>query len=58
MTGQRALALVIVLALLSVAGIVGMLLVEAGGADGVLLLVAALPLAAGALLYWNHRDPS
>jgi len=51
-TGARALTLVVLLALLSVAGIVGMLLVEGGVADGALLLIAALPLAAG---YWLHR---
>lgn len=52
LTGRLAMSLVIALALLSVAGIVGMLLVDGGAADGVLFLVAALPLAAG---YWLHR---
>lgn len=52
MTGARALIVVALLALLSIAGIVGMLLVEDGLADGVLFLIAALPLAAG---YWLRR---
>jgi len=53
-TGQRAMTLVVVLAVLAVAGIVGMLLVDGGASDGGLFLVAALPLAAGGWLYRAH----
>lgn len=56
MTGARALWLVVLLALLSVAGIVGMLLADSALADGALFLVAALPLAAGGLLYRSRVD--
>lgn len=58
MTGSRAMTLVIALAVLSVAGIVGMLLVDGGALDAALFVVAALPLAAGGWLYRAHRDPS
>ena len=56
MTGQPAMTLVLVLAVLCGAGIVGMLLVEAGAWDGVLFVVAALPLLVGGWLYRSHRD--
>jgi hypothetical protein len=56
MTGQRAMTLVIVLALLSAAAIVTMLPVEGSATDGLLFVVAALPLAAGGWLYWTQRD--
>jgi hypothetical protein len=46
MTGARAMWLVMALALVSVAGIVGMLLAE-GGWDWLFFAMTALPLAAG-----------
>jgi len=50
------MTLVLVLAALCIVGIVGMLLVESGALDGVLFVVAALPLAAGGYAYWTRRD--
>jgi len=53
-TGRRTITAVIVLAVLSVVGLVAMLLVD-GAADGVAFVVAALPLAAGAVAWWSQR---
>ena len=58
MTASRTMRLVLVLAALSVAAIIGMLLVDGGGWDGVLLAVAALPLAAGGWCYRAARRAS
>ncbi len=55
MTGQRAMVAVLTLAVLSIAGIVGMLVVESGAWDGALFAVAALPLVAGGHAYWSRR---
>jgi len=52
MTGARAMWLVVALALVSVAGIVGMLLAESGW-DGLFFAMMALPLAAG-LWFWRR----
>jgi hypothetical protein len=49
------MTLVLVLAALGVLGIVGMLPVEGPAGDGALLVVAALPLAAGAWACWSRR---
>jgi hypothetical protein len=55
MTGQRAMVAVLALAVLSIAGIVGMLVVESGAWDGALFAVAALPLLAGGYACWTRR---
>ena len=52
MNGRRTLSLVIVLALISAGGIIGMLLVDGGLWDKVLFIVAALPLIYG---FWRWR---
>ncbi|MGB3394347.1 MAG: hypothetical protein WA956_11075 [Stenotrophomonas sp.] len=52
MTGARAMWLVVALAAVSVAGIVGMLLAESGW-DWLFFAMAALPLPAG--LWFRHR---
>jgi len=52
MTGARAMWLVVALALVSVAGIVGMLLAESGW-DGLFFAMTALPLAAGLWFWWR-----
>ena len=52
MTGARAMWLVVALAAVSVAGIVGMLLAE-GGWDWLFFAMTALPLAAG-LWFWRR----
>lgn len=54
MTGRRALGLVIVLALLAMAGIVGMLLATRGW-DVLFFLMTAAPLMLGAALWLCHR---
>ncbi|MFT4198158.1 MAG: hypothetical protein QM601_09655 [Pseudoxanthomonas sp.] len=56
MTGARALWLVVALALLAVAGIVGMLLAEHGW-DGLFFALTALPPAVGAGCWWRLRAP-
>ncbi len=56
MTGKRALVLVIALALVAMAGIVGMLLAE-GRWDGVCFIMAILPLAAGLGCWWRWHVP-
>lgn len=56
MTGQNAMTLVIVLAVLSMIAIVAMLPIEGGALDGLLFVVAALPLAVGGWFYWSQRD--
>lgn len=53
MTGRRALGLVIVLALLAMAGIVGMLLATRGW-DVLFFLMTAAPLILGAGLWARH----
>ncbi|HEY8515420.1 MAG TPA: hypothetical protein VIS07_07900 [Candidatus Binatia bacterium] len=59
MNGQRAtLTLVVVLAVLAVAGIVGMLLAENPAADGAAFLVATLPLVVAAWACWARRGTS
>lgn len=47
MSGRRTLARVVALALLSAGAIIGMLLVDGGVLDHLLLVVAALPLLYG-----------
>lgn len=54
MTGRHALGLVIVLALLAMAGIVGMLLAIRCW-DGLFFLMTAAPLILGAGLWTQHR---
>lgn len=54
MRGRRTLVIVVLLALLSMGGIVGLLLAE-GGWDVVFFGVAALPLGVGA---WRLRRAS
>lgn len=54
MKGRNALRAVIVLAIISTIGIIGMLLVD-GAADALLLALAALPLAFG---FWRWRAES
>jgi len=52
MNAGRAMLLVILLALLSIGGLIGMVLAHSAWADGLLLSVAALPLAVG---LWRWR---
>lgn len=52
MSGRRALTLISVLALIGIAGIVGMLIARGPVADSLLLLAAALPLGYG---WWRYR---
>lgn len=55
MNGRKALWLVVLLALIGIAGIVGMLLV--GGIwDSALLLLAATPLLLGGWRAWTMRS--
>jgi hypothetical protein len=49
MTGTKSLRLMLVLALASIAGIIGMLLFEGVG-DALCLVLAALPLVVGGML--------
>lgn len=51
---NRTLRLVLGMALLSVAGIIGMLLVDSA-LDWVFFALTALPLAVGGWRYWVHR---
>lgn len=53
MTGRRALALIVVLASLSMLGIISLLLTERGAA--LFLLMAAAPLLLGLGCYELHR---
>lgn len=53
MKGRNALKLVIALAVVCAAGIIGMLLVE-GAVETLLLALAALPLAVGLWCWWNE----
>lgn len=57
MKGRRALRLVMLLALAGIVGIVGMLLTE-GAWNKAFLVLAALPLAAGAWWRWRQRVPA
>jgi hypothetical protein len=52
MSARRPLARIVVSALVSVAGIVGMLVARAPAVDALLLALAALPLACG---WWRYR---
>lgn len=55
MMGQKTLRLVLVMALLSIAGIIGMLLVDSGW-DWAFFALTALPLAVGGWRYVVERD--
>lgn len=54
MMGQKTLRLVLVMALLSIAGIIGMLLVDSGW-DWAFFALTALPLAVGGWRYVAER---
>ncbi|MDQ1093667.1 membrane protein DedA with SNARE-associated domain [Xanthomonas sacchari] len=54
MTGARAIALLLMLALAAMGGLVGMLLAE-GGLDRVCLALAVAPLLVGAGCWWRWR---
>ncbi len=58
---QRPLLRLILLALLSVAGILGLLLTDSALSDGLLLVLAAMPLLYGAwrrVAIWRHNRAS
>lgn len=56
MTGARTMMAAVLMALLSLAGIVGMLVAEAGAWDVVFFFLALLPFMVAAACWWLWRS--
>lgn len=56
MTGKRTIIVTVLLAILSMLGLIGMLVVD-GGWDLFFFLLTILPLLVGVVAMWRRRSP-